>query len=105
MRIYLDADFRCHLEDGEGLRACETDVFDGKCASYTEGFRFIPAGETWTRADDAVFAGEMIAPVEDFAGLMKAQRQYEADEAAHLEELGALIEEIYNEDMEEIANV
>ena len=52
-----------------------------------------------------MFAGEMIAPVEDFAGLMKAQRQYEADEAAHLEELGALIEEIYNEDMEEIANV
>ena len=31
--------------------------------------------------------------------------QYEAEEAAHLEELGALIEEIYNEDMEEIANV
>ena len=47
----------------------------------------------------------MIAPAEDYAALEKAQRQYEWDEEAHLQELGALIEEIYNEDLEEIDHV
>ena len=42
---------------------------------------------------------------EDYAALAKAQQQYERDEQAHLAELGALIEEIYNEDLEAIDNV
>ena len=47
----------------------------------------------------------MIAPAEDYSVLARAQAQFEVDEAAHLEELAALIEEIYNEDMEVINNV
>ena len=47
----------------------------------------------------------MIAAAEDYGALEKAQAQHELDEAAHLEELGALIEEIYNEDLEGIDNV
>lgn len=105
MRIYLDSDFRCHLSDGGGMRPVETDFFDGKCAAFIEGYRFVPAGESWTRADGAVFHGEMIAPAENYEALAKAQEQFEADEAAHLEELGALIEEIYNVDMEVFDNV
>lgn len=102
MTIYLDSDFRCHLTDDGTRRAVETDAFDGKCASYIEGFRFVPAGETWTRPDGAVFAGEMITAAEDYGRLEKAQAQYELDEANYAEELGSLIEEIYSEDLEVI---
>ena len=105
MTIYLDSDFRCHLSDDGTRTAVETEVFDGKCAAYVEGCRFVPAGESWTRDDGTVFAGEMLAAADDYRQLTAAQTQYEADEAAHLEELAALIEEIYNEDMEEIDNV
>jgi hypothetical protein len=102
MTIYLDSGFRCHLaNDGSG-RAVETDAFDGRCEAYVEGYRFVPAGESWTRADGAVFHGEMVAPAEDYSALAKAQAQYERDEAAHAAELGALIEEIYSEDLEVI---
>lgn len=102
MTIYLDSDFRCHLTDDGSMRPVETDAFDGKCAAFIEGYRFIPAGESWTRADGVVFHGQMVAPAEDYARLEKAQQQYERDEQAHLEELGSLIEEIYSEDLEVI---
>lgn len=102
MKIYLDSDFRCHTTDGGGMRMIETEAFDGKCAAYIEGHRFVPDGDTWTRSDGAVFHGEMIAPAESSSALDRAQAQHEADEAAHLEELGALIEEIYSEDLEVI---
>ena len=105
MTVFLDADFRCHLTDDGTMRIAETGFFDGKCAAYIEGYRFVPAGESWMRGDGEIFHGEMIAPAEDYGALEKAQVQHELDEAAHLEELGALIEEIYNEDMEEINDV
>ena len=105
MIIYMDTDFRCHLEDDGGMRPVETDFFDGRCAAFIEGYRLVPEGESWTRADGAVFRGYMIAPAEDYSRLAKAQQQYECDEQAHLVELAALIEEIYHEDREEIENV
>ena len=105
MKIYLDSDFRCHLSDDGGMRTVDTDKFDGKCKGFIEGYRFVPAGEDWTRPDGTVFMGEMVSPAEDYQALAKVQAQYEADEAAHLQELGALIEEIYNEDLEVIDNV
>lgn len=77
--IYIDAEFRCHTSDpGGAYTAVETDVFDGKCDTWIAGYRYLPAGETWTREDGAVFHGEMLAPVTDFARLASAQRQYEA---------------------------
>lgn len=86
MKIYLDKDFRCHAAPGDGLREVETDFFDGKCAAFVEGYRFIPAGESWTREDGTVFTGEMVAPVRDYAGLEEIQSavnqvQAELDEA------------------------
>ena len=102
MTIYLDSDFRCHLSDGGSMRPIETDLFNGKCSAFIEGYRFVPVGESWTRADGAVFRGQMIAPAEDYSRLEKAQQQYEEDESIHLAEIGALIEEIYNEDLEVI---
>ena len=79
--IYLDSEYKCHPECGEGLAAVETDFFDGKCTAFIEGYRFVPAGETWTREDGVVFHGEMIAPRKDYTSLLPYQQQYEADMA------------------------
>ena len=77
--IYIDFDFKCHLTDDGTMAAVETDFFDGKCDAYIYGFRFVPSGTTWTRADGAVFNGEMIAPWKDYRELIGAQEQYEKD--------------------------
>lgn len=62
MKIYLDTNFKCHASPIEGGREITTDAFDGKTTEYIESYRFIPAGETWTREDGAVFTGEMMSP-------------------------------------------
>lgn len=72
MTIYIDNDYKCHLY-GTGMRAIETDVFDGKCKEYIEGMRYVPDGETWVRDDGEVFTGAMIAPWVDSAALALAQ--------------------------------
>lgn len=78
--IYIDSEFKCHVTSGEGLTPIETDAFDDKCDTYIEGYRFIPAGQTWTRADGMVFTGEMIAPWKSWAELDAAQREYEREQ-------------------------
>lgn len=94
MTIYIDSDCRCHTSPVDGLTAVETDAFDGKCRQYIEGYRFVPAGETWTREDGQVFTGEMIAPWRPYEILAELQALYEeeqakqADMAAALEILG-----------------
>lgn len=80
MTIYLDNDYKCHLTDTGGLTAVETDAFDGKCQTYIEGYRFVPAGETWTREDGETFAGEMISPWVDWQILNAVQQMYERDQ-------------------------
>lgn len=79
MTVYIDADFKCHTEQAEGRRAFEVSFFDGKCAEYIEGYRFVPSGEQWTRSDGAVFKGEMIAPFTDHTGLERAQTAFERE--------------------------
>lgn len=105
MRIYIDNDYKCHDSNPEGTyTAVETDFFDGKCAAYIEGYSVVPAGESWTRPDGAVFTGEMIAPWKDWRELDAAQRAYEreqftsmaaelADAKAALEMLGVTADE------------
>lgn len=78
--IYLDSDFKCHISVADGRTQVETDAFDGKCDAYIEGYRFIPGGQTWTRADGTVFVGEMIAPWKPWAELDAAQREYEREQ-------------------------
>lgn len=89
--IYLDSDFKCHISVADGRTQVETDAFDGKCDAYIEGYRYIPAGQTWTRADGVVFTGEMIAPWKPWAELDAAQREYEREQyqtvAAQIKEL------------------
>lgn len=76
--IYIDSDFKCHVSNDGTMTAIETDVFDGKCDTYVEGFRFVPHGESWTRSDGVTFHGEMIAPWQDYNVLQAYQKQYEA---------------------------
>ena len=90
MEIYIDNDFRCHTEPGDGLVSGESAFFDGKCRAFVEGYRFIPAGESWTREDGTVFAGEMIAPAEDSRLLEAAQAAYEEALAENADALAAL---------------
>ncbi len=80
--VYIDNDCRCHLTNDGSMRPVETDFFDGKCAAFIEGYRFVPSGERWTRDDGTVFSGEMITAAVDYSMLAAAQAQYEADMAA-----------------------
>ncbi len=80
MTIYIDSDFRCHAATADGLTAVDTDFFDGKAPGYIEGYRFVPAGESWTREDGAVFAGEMASPWKDWTELDAVQREYEREQ-------------------------
>ena len=94
MTIYIDSDYKCHTSPGDGLTAVETDTFDGKCSQYIDGYRFVPAGQSWTREDGQVFTGEMVAPwrestiLEEFQAIYEEEQAKQADMAAALEVLG-----------------
>ena len=105
--IYIDADYKCHTANSEGRRAVKTNAFDGKCSAYIDGYRFVPAGETWVREDGAEFTGDMIAPWKPWEELDAYQRAYErqqleeanAQNAQLLETMAAMVEEVYESDL------
>ena len=86
MTIYIGYDYKCYVSAGEGRNLVDTDVFEGKCNAYIEGYRFVPEGETWVREDGVVFQGEMIAPWKPYNELDNAQREYERELIAIYEE-------------------
>lgn len=89
--IYIDSEFKCHITNNGTMVAAETDVFDGKCAEFIEGYRFVPYGESWTRSDGAVFTGQMIAPWKDYSKLDAVQREYEHERLADAENALAIL--------------
>lgn len=98
MKIYIDIDCKCHTTNPDNaFKEVETPFFDGKCDAFIEGYRFVPEGESWVRADGVVFTGEMIAPWKDYALLDAAQRLYEqaliADMQQALKTLGVTLDE------------
>lgn len=98
MTIYIDTDFRCHVSDTGGLTPVETAAFEGKCRRYIEGHRFVPDGQSWTRPDGVIFAGEMIAPAEDIRILEAAQAAYEealSKSAEKINDLTSALDFIY----------
>ena len=105
MTIYIDKDYKCHASPGEGLTTVETDAFNGMCKQVIEGYRFVPDGKTWTREDGEVFSGEMVTPWRPYEILVEFQALYEEEQAKSTEEIAALVEEVYNSDMEVIENV
>lgn len=84
--IYIDSDFKCHASDDGTMTAVETDVFDGKCEAFMEGYRYVPSGAVWTREDGVTFAGEMVAPWKPFDELAAAQAAYERQKLADYRE-------------------
>lgn len=83
--IYIDSDFRCHVENDGTMTEVQTDFFNGKCDAFIEGYRFVPSGESWTREDGTVFKGEMIAPWKPYDELDAAQREYEREQIADMQ--------------------
>lgn len=77
MKIFIDKDFKCNIYDDGTMIAVESDFFDGKCAEFIEGYRFVPDGKSWIRSDGEVFNGEMVSPWKDYSELDVVQREYE----------------------------
>ena len=102
---YIDSNFCVHAEPGPGLEPVEIQEMGGKCRAYAEGYRFVPAGQSWTREDGHTFTGEMIAPWRDYTILAELQALYEEEQAKATEVIAAIVEEVYNSDMEVISNV
>ena len=81
MTIYIDNDYKCHVTDDGTRRSVETDFFTGRCTEFIEGYRFVPSGETWTRADGQVFAGEMITPWRHYSEIAEIQTAVDRTQA------------------------
>ena len=94
MTIYIDSDYKCHLSDDAPRRAFDVPFFDGKCAEFVEGYRYVPDGETWTRADGQPFTGEMITPWRDYSSLATIQAAVDRTQAQADEEIGILLDTI-----------
>lgn len=77
MTIYIDPEFKCHVSDDGTMTAIDTEFFDGKCKEFIEGYRLVPEGMTWLRADGVLFEGAMICPWKPYAGLAYAQALHE----------------------------
>ena len=77
MTIYVDKENRCHLQNDGTMSPVQTDFFAGKCQRFVEGYRYVPPGETWIRADGVEFTGEMLSPCKNYALLSAAQQGYE----------------------------
>ena len=117
-KIYVDIndDFKCYASNYNGkLLKIEEPFFDGKCPAFIEAFRCVPEGYSWKRSDGEVFEkGRMITLLQSTNKHYKAQADFEHEcflakeqelkkaEVSHVEELGALIEEIYTNDLEVI---
>ena len=94
MTIYIDNDYKCHVTDDGAMRVVETDFFDGKCAEFVEGYRYVPSGETWTRVDGQIFRGEMIVSWRDYSQISEIQTAVDRTQAQADEEIGILLDTI-----------
>lgn len=81
MIIYIgNADYKVYTTPAEGRTESEDSFFDNKCANLAESYRYVPAGETWTREDGNEFVGLMIAPWRDIRQYDGEQQQYLLDQ-------------------------
>lgn len=84
--IYIDSDYKCHIENDGTMDPIETNFFDDKCNEFIEGYRYVPSGKSWTRNDGTIFNGEMVSPWKSYDELDSIQRGYECElaEAARI---------------------
>lgn len=93
MLVYIDAEYKVYTESTEGRTAVETSAFDGKCKAFIEGYRFVPSGHEWKRADGVVFRGEMVTPWKDYNYLAAAQQGYE-ESLAEMQDMQTALNEL-----------
>lgn len=92
MKIYIDANYKCHISNDGTMREVEFDedelfvFFRNKCPEFIESYRYVPAGETWTRDDGEVFEGEMFSPWNLTDEVLEAQRIFEVTQIVKLTE-------------------
>lgn len=77
MVIFINDDYKCHSSNDGTMREFDVPFFEGKCDTFIEGYRYVPVGETWTRADGKKFKGEMLAPWKPYSEISRAQANYE----------------------------
>lgn len=102
MIVYLDEDFHCHIQNSKTMLKVESSFFDEKCKLFIESWQYIPEGYSWTRDDGLIITGPTYICIDNSSVIYVLQTQYEIDEINHLNELGALIEDLYNADLEVI---
>lgn len=71
--IYLDPDYMCHLENGEGRREAKTDIFDEIIDAVIPLYRFIPQGEEWTNPKTKVVLHGQFIQITDSEKVDKIQ--------------------------------
>lgn len=82
MKIYIDTEFHCHTTNPDGaFQEVETDVFDGKCQTFIEGYCYEPKKD-----------GISKYPWKIYSELDSAQREYERQMLADYESALAEIE-------------
>lgn len=101
-KIYLDNNFMCHIINDGTMKQIQTNIFDNCCDDIIKLCRYIPENENYILPNSEILWGPFIQFTAPSSITNIIQQQYEIDEANHLEELGALIDEIYNEDLEVI---
>jgi hypothetical protein len=75
MTIYIDKEFKCHVENDGTMSAVEAPFFDGKCDTFIEGYCY-----------DTSKGYTQIYPWRSSAVLEAAQAQYETDSAVLMAE-------------------
>lgn len=96
MKIYLDEDYKVHLsqnEEGTYLEH-ETTFFDDFAPEVIEGYRFVPAGHTWTNTDGVTFVGEMVTPWIISSKLKEIQWKYDKAKGKEYQDALALYEQM-----------
>ena len=79
MTVFIDDEYKCHVIQMDGTKPVNAPYFADKCTEYIEGYRFIPAGESWMDKNGMTHSGEMAFPWKPFAELDAAQREYERE--------------------------
>jgi hypothetical protein len=78
--IYVDSISHCHRIDDGTMTPVETDFFIGKCDAFLEGYCY-----------DGSKGYVQIYPWQDYSELDNAQRAYEREKLADLEEFARIL--------------
>lgn len=105
MEVYIDKEYKCHLKFIDGYREFNIPFFDNKSSVVIEGYRYIPTDEEWIDDHGIVYEGELLIPFRDMLFLNEIQKAVDIALGEADDELAALIEQIYQEDVEMIENV